>query len=349
MPNEKTNVREFYLSDAERDRLYEALACVKYNGAGPFNPFVRATSRAFSAAVLDETADTLHEFKNSPRASGVLVIYNAPFDPTVRRGLLEGEASSGVKPNSLSEAFLVGVVSQVGEPYSIQQEGAALVNDLCPSREDPEQFTGLGSRVPLGMHIENAAARILSGDRSPDGLALTGVSREPGEGPATPVADGRLALSICSPAVEREFRQANFAVRFPNRWSADGAGVNSLPTRVLEGPKESPSFVAAFYDKILVPTTTQAERAMAEFSEALESVAVPLRIEPGLTALVNNHFVFHGRGSFEASFDGEGRPFRWVQRVFWASSLRRMGEWEWVRDRVVRPLVGSNMLRHELV
>lgn len=349
MPNEKTNVREFYLRDAERDRLYEALARVKYNEAGPFNPFVRAASRAVSAAVSDETADTLHEFKNSPQASGILVIHNGPFDPTVQRGLLEGQASGGVKPNSLSEAFLVGVVSQVGEPYSIRQEGTALVNDLCPSRGEPDQFTGLGSSVPLGMHIENAAARILPGDRSPDGLALTGVSREPGEGPTTPVADGRLALSICSPAVEREFRQANFTVRFPNRWSADGTGVNSLPTRVLEGPKGSPLFVSAFYDNILVPTTPQAERAMAEFAEALESIAVPLRIEPGLTALINNHFVFHGRSSFEASFDEDERPFRWVQRVFWTSSLRRMGEWEWVRDRVVWPLVGRNVLRHELV
>jgi L-asparagine oxygenase len=348
MPAEKDSIREYRLCDAERDRLYEALTRVEYDDAGPFNPFVRAADRAFSAAASSETADVLHEFKNGPGAAGVLLIENVPFDPNVRRGLLEGEAPLRAKANGLSEAFLVGAVSQVGEPYSIHQEGSALVNNLCPSREHLLQFTGLGSRAPLGLHIENAAARLLPGNRAPEGLALVGVSKEPGEGPATPVADGRLALSLCDPVVERELRQPNFKVRFPNRWSADGAADSSLRTRALVGPKENPLFIAAFYDDILTALTQGAESALAEFARALDSVATAVHIEPGLAVLLNNQFVFHGRGSFNASFDEGGRPYRWVQRVFWTSTLRRMGEWEWVRDRVVRPLVVPSALRRRV-
>jgi L-asparagine oxygenase len=342
MPNEKTNITQHFLSDAERDRFQESLAHLQYDEMGPFNPFVRSANRAFWAAESSETADVLLEFKNNPRANGVLVIYNSPFDPNVQRGLLEGEAARRAKANSLSEAFLVGVVSQIGEPYSIHQEEAALVNNLCPSRAHERKHTGLGSQLPLGLHIENAAARLLPGDRSPEGLALTGVSKEPVAGPPTPVSDGRLALSLCDPFVEEEFRQPNFAVRFPDRWLADCKDVEPQRTVALIGPRESPSFVAAFYEDILVGLTPEARRAMAEFSRALESVATEVHIEPGMTVLVNNHFIFHGRGSFAATYDQDGRPFRWVQRVFWTSALRRMGEWEWVRDRVVRPLVKLN-------
>lgn len=345
MPNDKTDIIQYYLTEDERDRLYEALVRVKYNEAGPFNSFVRLADYAFMTAATPGTADVLHTFKNGSRVSGVLAIHNGPSDSSIQKGLLEGEIAGQRKSNSLSEALLVGSVTQVGETYSVAQEGAALVNNLCPSQKDQTQYTGLGSLAPLDLHIENAAARLLPGDRSPDGLALTGVCKEPRDGPPTMVADGYLALSLCSPSVEKELWKPNFSIRFPNRWLAGRVTSSTLRTSALKGPKGSPSFVAAFYDDIFKPLTQPAERALAEFSDALQFVARAVYIEPGVTVLLNNHRVFHGRGSFKASFDHDGRPSRWVQRVFYTSGLRRMGEWEWVQDRVVRPIVGSGRLR----
>lgn len=343
MPNDKTEIIEYNFTDEERNRLYETLAQVEYNEAGPFNSFVRLADYSFTSAASSGTANVLHAFKNGWPESSVLTIYNGPSDTSIVRGLKEGELSHQGKSNSLSESFLVGCVTQVGEPYSIAYEGEALVNNLCPSYEDQSQLTGLGSRAPLDFHIENAAARLLPGDRSPDGLALTGVCKEPGDGPATMVADGYLALSLCDPAVEEELWKSNFSIRFPNRWLGDGMTGTSLRTSALRGPKESPSFVAAFYDKMFNPLTQEAERALAEFEDALKFVARSVTIEPGVTVVLNNHRVFHGRGSFKAMFDEDLRPYRWVQRVFYTSALRRMGEWEWVRDRVVCPVVGSEV------
>lgn len=344
MSKQRTKITEHFLSDHERDNFTDEFTDVKYNSAGPFNSFVRAAKQAYLMAASPELDTILHEFKNDPRANGALMVHNCPFDPSVSRGLLEDEAASKVKKSYLSEGFLIGLVSQVGEPYSIQQEGHELVNNLCPSQEDRAQFTGLGSESDLGLHIENAAARLLPGDRAPDGLALTGVSREPGNGPATIISDGRLALSLCDAWVQQELRKPNYYVRFPNRWNASGTDEICLETSVVIGSTESPSFVAAFYDKILTSSTPRAEKALSEFSKALDAVAVAIHIQPGLTVLLNNHVVFHGRDSFKASFDQEGRPWRWVQRAFWLSSLRRMGDWKWVRDRVVHPVVGPELM-----
>lgn len=342
MLNEKTKIKNYFLSDAERDRLGGPLARVRYDSAGPFDPFVEEAKRVFRANASAEMLAVLNDFKRAAPDSGVCVIHNNPFDESICRGLLVGEDARKIKKNALSEAFLTGLTAQLGEPYSIWYEEKALVNNLCPSVEDREKFTGLGSDVELDLHAENAAARRLPGDRSPEGLVLTGVSKESGEGPPTKVGDARLALSLCSPFVETELRKPNFEISFPDRWYPDGTEHYRVKTSVLEGTLENPTFIAALYSDMMKANTTKAKKALAEFFAALRAVETAVFLKPGMTLLLNNRTVFHGRGKFTATFDN-GRPLRWVQRLFYTSSLERMGEWKRKRDRVLLPVVHSNV------
>lgn len=291
---------------------------------------VREAAPALAAFVRERWADD--------RRPGPVQIENLPFDATIRRGLAEPERPMPPQPSSLSEGLLLGLVP--GEPYAVSQESLGLVSNLCPKRQDLERLTGLGSRRALGLHIENAAARLLPGDRAPDGLALIGRSAEKADAPGTLVADGRLAyrrLEARDQAILRD--EARFIARFPLRWRLDDADGPSVPTAVVYGDDEAPSFVAAFYGDILTAADSEAASALERFRVALEAVAIAVVVRPGTALLVDNHRVFHGRAAFEPAFDEDGLPYRWLQRVFWTSSLNRFERWPVTNGRIVHSTV----------
>lgn len=334
----KTEILEHALTDHEHDTLLAAVAHLRYDPLEPAAPFVRSALRAVASSLSDTTMSILEDFKNGATRYGVIVLTAFPFDHTVTSGLLEEELDGpNPKPNSLSEALLVGAAAQIGEPYAVAAESRGLVANLCPSQRHVTQHTGLGSRLPLGLHVEHAAARVLPGDCAPDFLALTGVSRERTNPPATILADARLALAQCSPSTLERLRSARVSVRFPVRWKLH----DSRSAHVLHGPANDPSIVAAFYGGLVVAQDAAGAEALEEFSAALAQVAVGVKIEPGTLVLIDNRVVLHGRSEFTAEFTADGRPRRWLQRVFVATSLRRFFASAWVNtnDRVWHPRV----------
>ncbi|MGB1110288.1 MAG: TauD/TfdA family dioxygenase [Gammaproteobacteria bacterium] len=331
----KTQVTTVYLSDSERDAMGKALGHFNFKEGAEYGPAIRQARRALETS-CEPLADLMAKVHNASTPPGPVVIRNLPFDPSIQRGLLDPEDADSGKSSSISEGILLGLAGQLGEPYGIVQEGQGLVNNLSPSKASVDNLTGLGSRRALGMHIENAAARLLPGDRAPDGLILTGVSPEPGEGPATFVADGRLALNLVGPEVEAVLRDSQrFEVQFPNRWG-EGEDVRQR-SPIVTGPARAPSFVAALYGDLTRALDDEAEQALKAFEEALQAVALDVVIEPGVCVVIDNHHVFHGRAGFKARFDENGLPYRWLQRVFWTSSLRRFGDWQRVNERLMVP------------
>jgi len=332
----KTQPVIIQLTNTERRALSDALSWLHYSSTAPHAPFVHAARSAVASAVSARTRHVLEEERNGVRPRGVIVIENTPFDQSVERGPLDPEGAESQKPNSLSEGLIVGFTAQLGDPYAVYQEGRGLVSNVSPSRAHLERLTGLGSRLALGLHIEHAAARTLPGDRAPDGLGLTGVSKEPVAAPATVVSDGRLALAAVGARTAALLRQRRFEAMFPERWRGQAEAALPVRTALVTGEPESPSFVGAFYGDMLEPRGAVARRAREAFLSALEEAAVEVVIEPGVVVLLDNHFIFHGRAPFEPQFDDEGRPYRWLQRVLFTSSLRRFGRWARVSDRIVR-------------
>ncbi|RFC64271.1 hypothetical protein DYI37_07995 [Fulvimarina endophytica] len=334
-----TRLTTYDLTGNERNKLEALAGDIPYprKRGAPYADFVVAARTAVASALDLSTLRLLDTLKNGACPPAPVSIENLPFDPNVRRGLVDPEGQERGKASDLSEALLVGFTALLGEPYGIASEGAGLVSNLSPKRSHLEGLTGLGARQELSPHVENAFARLLPGDRAPDGLALIGVSPEPGTGPGTLVSDGRAALELVGPKVEAILRDPEaFTIAKPERWRGEG-GAAARPTAIVHGPSEAPSFVAAFYGDMLAARTKAGADALAAFRQAIDAVTIDVHVTPGRLVFIDNHRLLHGRRSFEARFDETGRPYRWVQRCFYTSTLRRFGEWPRIGDRVIDP------------
>lgn len=333
-----TTPKVYRLNDQEKNHLADELHDFKYVEGDSYEDTIRQ-ARSIVASASAELDDVLHQVKNSRQPAGPMILKNLPFDDRIQRGLAEPDKPMPVQPSSLSEGLLLGVVARIGEPYAIQQESVGLISNLCPKYSDMQSFTGLGSRRTLDLHVENAAARLLPGDRAPDGLALIGRAKEKLGSPGTLVADGRLAVSKLSDKVHALLRDEDrFLAKFPERWRMDEQEAE-IPTAIIYGSDHAPSFVAAFYGDMVRGVDPESESALQAFRLALESVVISVAIEPGTLVLIDNHFMFHGRSAFEPSFDKNGLPYRWLQRVFWTSALRRFDRWPVTAERIVHSLV----------
>ncbi len=333
----KTEVNRIVLTREESERLEIETAAIVYPKSGSYEPFIRQSADAVRRALNAQTREALWEMKNNRSPIAPVVFEGLPFDALVTRGMLDPEGDETGKSTDLSEVLLIGIVAQIGEPYAIKQEGRGLVSNLSPKKSHLLSHTGLGSINELGLHIENAAGRLLDGDRAPDGLALIGVSKERDLSPGTIVADGREAMKL----VDQKHLQVlqnpkGFALKAPERWRSPGADGEVL-TAVVTGDEAYPTFIGALYGDMLRPLSSEAEAALAAFSAAINDVSVDLQIEPGMLALLDNRVVWHGRRGFRPAFDEEGCPFRFLQRVFWTSGLRRFGDWPRERGRLIMP------------
>lgn len=255
-----------------------------------------------------------------------LLIDGLPSDPTIREGLIDPDVALATKPDRLSEGLLLGAVSQLGYPFGVASEGRGVVNNLCPIRVSRNAVTGLGSRLPLDQHIENAALRRLPIDRATDGLGLIGVCADPSGDPETVVADVRLAFDRLSLADQSVLRDARFRINLPVRWRQPGVDDRVLAP-VASGHGREMSFAFAFYGDMVEAIDSPAQASLARFKVALDAVAQRVRVRPGMLLLINNRIASHGRGAFEPAYTKDGAPLRWLQRVFWISDLARLDGW----------------------
>lgn len=311
------------LTDRQQNQLEASIANHAYPFNGPFAPYI-ATVAGIVDAVLDPCQRCL--LTRLPEL-GVLVIDNVPVDPEVRSGPVDPEAPVRAKPSDISEGVLTGFVARCGVPYAVVQEGQSLISNVAAKQGRTQTLTGLGA-VRLDPHIENAFGRTYRQDRSPAGLALIGVCREPGLSPATPVVDGRLALALLSAEDQAVLREPRFWIRRPQRWRGAHTEVERRTPVVIAGPAGRVAFIIATYGDMIRADDERAARALRAFFAALEAVAVDVVIVPGRLVLIDNRCMLHGRRAYQAAFTSEGAPYRWLQRLFWTDRLAQFGDWQ---------------------
>lgn len=311
------------LADTQRDELEARIAAETYPLNGPFAPYIARTSAAVYA-VLDESQRRM--LADLPDL-GALIIDNVPVDADVRSGPIDPEARVRAKPTDISEAVLTGFVARCGVPYAIIQEGRSLISNVAAKRGRTETLTGLGA-IRLDPHIENAFGRTFEQDRSPAGLALIGVCREPGRSPATPVVDGRTALAMLSVEDQAILREERFWIRRPERWRRPDTSIERRTAVVVTGPAGRIAFIIATYGDMIRADDDRAALALQAFIRALEAVAADVVIEPGRLVLIDNRCMLHGRRGYDATFTPEGAPYRWLQRLFWTDALDQFGGWQ---------------------
>jgi len=220
----------------------------------------------------------------------------------------------------------------------MRYEGNEIINNLIPYKENRADYTGLGSEAELEFHIENAALKHLSGvDLSPMGLMFTCV-HEDENGPATRVGDARLALRRLTRRQRDILRSPAYKIKVPHRWRDTRFGAPPTMTdwvAVLNGREgDYPDISAVFYKDMIHAEHADAAEALAAFHRAIKDISLSISLKLGRLVYIDNRFALHARDKFTPSFDDEGRPARWIQRVFVSQSLWSYRNLVPVSDRV---------------
>ncbi|MEV0037467.1 TauD/TfdA family dioxygenase [Streptomyces sp. NPDC050804] len=226
--------------------------------------------------------------------------------------------------------WLVLTASQLGEAigWSSLQDGR-IFNDVLPIRGHEDQQTGHGSDADLELHIEDCFS-----DERCDALALLCL-RNHDKVPNTIVTGTDLDFSALDLDV---LFSPRFLIRPDSEHlrRADGVREAAGPPRpLLFGSRESP------YLRVDVPYT-EALPGDARAREALDALAAQLArrattvcLAEGDLLLMDNYRALHGRGTFQARYDGTDR---WMRKVTVVRDLRRSrGFRDSSGDRVINP------------
>lgn len=267
---------------------------------------------------------------------------NLPTDNNVPMPPIDQSLYSRIdKKSYISENILVLIGLIYGEPYSMYYESKGLVNNLIPLKNAKKDFTGVGSAVELGFHIENSALRYMTSKNcSPKALLLTGV-RQQENPPITPIADAREALKLlCDEDIKMLFKP-HYKIKLPYRWRIDKNSKNYktefIP--ILNKVNESLFCNGAFYgDMIEEVKTERAQTALKNFEKALYDTMIQEVIKPGEVVCIDNRVMYHSRFKFDAKFNSNGQAYRWIQRIFVTEDLSNFEGLVKNSDRVYSPI-----------
>jgi L-asparagine oxygenase len=342
LPNPTTTgVLHLTLTEAEKQTLRHALNGIAYCDAGSA-AYIRAVRQAALATLPQRVLQALENQRSSIAPQACLMLDNLPTDTHVSGSPLEHEPGLAHKSGSISENLAVAVASLIGEPYSISFEGQDLVNNLVPQRGKEQEYTGLGSDVELDFHIENAALKFVEGlNLSPTGLVLTGVRQDGLAMPKTRVASLWQALALLDPADLQLLRGRHYRLQVPYRWRTALSGtelIQTEPAPLISGCNLRPEAHVAFYSDMVHPLNPAAEQAFQRFHRAVQAVSFGVDVTPGRLVYVDNRIALHSRDRFRASHDSNGRPLRWIQRVFVATNLWQHRALRQVKERVFEPV-----------
>lgn len=333
---------EVYLTEDEKTQI-KAVSKIAYDHSGGVK-YLRDLKRHALSHISERLLEILQHQKTSLSPHPYIIFKNLPFDAEVSGVPQNYEDSKQFKSSYLSENILMLFSSLIGEPYSIAFEGADIVNNLIPFKEHESRYTGLGSKAELDFHIENAALRFsVNGDLSPKGLLLTGVRPEPLKNPKTMVSDARAALKrLCDEDV-RQLYGKNFIIRVPYRWRDTDKSIsdNTELVSLISGPIDNPSVNAVFYPGMILAVNDKANQALDKLKQAIKDVSIGIEITPGTLVYIDNRIALHARESFTSTYDANGLPNRWVQRVFITDSLWSYRHLHSVKARVFDPTLKS--------
>lgn len=330
----------FKLSANEKELLRQELSLISYNNDNSKNQIEKLRKIAYKT-FPDSLIEKLESLKGND--SSYCIFDNLPID-TVTGSPIDQPPTFDIKNGNLTEILLLTFGAIIAEPYSISFEGSNIVNNLIPCQAAKLEYTGLGSEVELDFHIENAAQIYDSqGDTSPLALLLIGVRKDPNvKSPKTLIADSRKALEQMSPSEINTLYAKEFFIKKPFRWRTAQPLEENPPVAILSGPLEHPRVAAAFYADMVTPINEKAEKAYNAFKKQIKLISKSVEIKPGRLVFINNRFTLHAREKFQATYDANNTPYRWVQRIFITNNLWAFRHFKECGNRIFDPSQTDN-------
>ncbi|ETS32428.1 taurine catabolism dioxygenase TauD [Photorhabdus temperata] len=312
----------FQLTKQEKHDLFLALNKINYDPTGS-DLYIHAVRSAMMSFLPVRIISALNKQRASIDPRPYIILKNTPIDCEIFFSPSPNQYTPSAKSGNISENLLTGIASLIGEPYSMFFEGKELINNLIPTHESKNEYTGLGFDVELDFHIENAALKHLEQyNVSPLGLLLTGVRNDPG-GPLTHISDSRISIAQLEKEDIEILAAPLYSIKLPYRWRQSTV-IGKEETHLVPLISENhilPDISAVFYPGMITASTTKAEIALEKFYCLIKENSVGIHIEPGDLVYIDNRFTLHSRDKFTPTFDNRGTPLRWLQRVFISPNL----------------------------
>jgi L-asparagine oxygenase len=208
-----------------------------------------------------------------------------------------------------AEVAALAISRSVGHPVGYVGElGGRLVQHLCPTADDTSKQTSTSSAVVLEMHTETAhhpdrprwlVLGCLRGDDQASTLLVD-----------VATAARRLPLAQRATLFEERFRMG------VDKSFGGGDGKLGAPHALLTGDFDEP--VARVDVDLGAGVDLEADIALDALSDALMTSAASMVLDAHDVVVIDNHRCVHGRGAFQARFDGTDR---WLVRVLCVSDL----------------------------
>ncbi|WP_454784785.1 hypothetical protein [Legionella sp. WA2024007413] len=344
---EEKSIIEVTLNTQEKQKLTQAFKDIVYNPSGD-EQYIQLLRKKIYKVLPETLINTLTIQRSVDKLVSAIVINNIPIDEAIYGSPDFEQTGKLFKSGTLSENIITAFASLVGEPYSIYFEGKELVNNLTPQKNTRFDYTGMGSEVELDFHIENAALQYISeDDYSPSGIFFLGIRiDETIEPTKTFIADTRKALKLLSPYDLKILYGANFYLNLPYRWREIFSHDAMVKCSVIRGALNKPRISVAFYSNMILPINHAAKMALAHFHQAVKETSEVIHITPGKLIYVDNRFTLHARERFTPTYDNQGCPYRWIQRIFVSPSLWAFRNFQTVGGRVFLPHSNKGIHNH---
>jgi L-asparagine oxygenase len=292
--------------------IRERLGSVKTDPYSDFEAFLDQARTAVTESLPGAIRSALAELRQH-RGDAALLIRDLPLPdelpptPGAPFATLDLDAIG-------TEALLVAVASQLGEPFSYEQwDGGQLVHNKYPIRAHSDVQYG-SNAVEFLLHTETPFR-----DVSPDFLVLFCVRSDPTGRARTQVADIAEVVARMPADLREILCEPLYAFETDNPvLMIDGRGVTEPQPIVTQRDSRD----VAEYVGDLVSISPRGEAPLRELGRRLSAVAVDVPLSAGQMLVLDNLRVVHGRNAFQPRYDGTDR---WLQRALITNRLLPAG------------------------
>jgi L-asparagine oxygenase len=214
-----------------------------------------------------------------------------------------------VTPDSIKVLKEYGSI--LGHPVSyVQEQNGRLIQNLVPVHKTEYQQISTSSKVELEMHTESSFHPF-----RPSYVLLLCLRGD--EAVATTYADDFDIVPMLSNEATSILQKKWFTTQIDQSFRSNGQPDVHIPTAILE--KTSTDWKIT-YDSWFMKAVgdgsdesrSQAERALQEMRDAVNSSTKEVVLKTGDLLVINNDCTVHGRKPFQPRYDGTDR---WVQRM----------------------------------
>lgn len=257
---------------------------------------------------------TLRQFGRFGHPSGGLLISGLPTGPVPAT---PADPSLGIGVTLPASRVMSVVAPRLGSQYGFRGElGGLIVQDICPVEQFKRTQRSISNESLLILHCETVFT-----EHRADCVALFGLRDDHNGTATTLLAAASRCLARLDPDTIEVLRQYRFSTTVDESFLAGAAAHRESvvgPIQVLGGSEDRPRVRADFNETHGLDEV--AAQALHALWRAASATATHVRVTPGTLLLIDNHASFHGRGPFNARYDGTDR---WLLRTFITRDLSR--------------------------